>query len=412
MTVNITNRQDVEALIREQVVSTIFQDAPKQSVFMGLARKLPNMTSKQTRIRVLDFLPTAYWVNGDTGMKQTTRQAWDNVYLTAGELAVIVPIPEAVLDDAEFDIMGEITPRVNEAIGQCVDSAIVFGVNRPTEWQNDIITLARQAGNNVADSGSADLYTKLLGEGGVFNKVEEDGYMVNGCLASLGMRAKLRGIRSTDGTLIFKSDMQGTTQYALDGAPMYFPTNGSYDKSVAQLVAGDFKQAVYAIRQDITVKILDQGVIQDPVTKEIVYNLAQQDMIALRVVFRMGWALPNPATRIDENRTGCPFAYLEPATPYTAKTVTFTVKDGSGDDAKPIEGARVDVNGSKLVTDATGQAVFYLREGYYPVKVSKKGCRNVNDSVQVTNAAVTKDIVLTSIEPQPAKTVAETDKTE
>ena len=408
MTVNITNRQDVEALIREQVVSTIFQDAPKQSVFMGLARKLPNMTSKQTRIRVLDFLPTAYWVNGDTGMKQTTRQAWDDVYLTAGELAVIVPIPEAVLDDAEFDIMGEITPRVNEAIGQCVDSAIVFGVNRPAEWQNDIITLARQAGNNVADSSSTDLYTKLLGEGGVFNKVEEDGYMVNGCLASLGMRAKLRGIRSTDGTLIFKSDMQGTTQYALDGAPMYFPTNGSYDKSVAQLVAGDFKQAVYAIRQDITVKILDQGVIQDPVTKEIVYNLAQQDMIALR----MGWALPNPATRIDENRTGCPFAYLEPTTPYTAKSVTFTVKDGSGDDAIPIEGVRVDVNGSKLVTDATGKVVFYLREGSYPVKVSKKGHRNVNDSVQVTNAAVTKDIVLTAIDPQPAKTVTDTDKKE
>ena len=118
MPVHITSRSDAEAIIREQVVSTIFQDAPKQSVFMSMARKLPNMTSDQTRIRVLDFLPTAYWVDGDTGMKQTSRQAWDNVYLDAAELAVIVPIPEAVLDDAEFDIFGEITPRVNEAIGQ------------------------------------------------------------------------------------------------------------------------------------------------------------------------------------------------------------------------------------------------------------------------------------------------------
>ena len=48
MAVHITNRADTEAIIREQVVSTIFQDAPKQSVFMSLARKLPNMTSNQT----------------------------------------------------------------------------------------------------------------------------------------------------------------------------------------------------------------------------------------------------------------------------------------------------------------------------------------------------------------------------
>lgn len=149
MAVNITDRSAVEALIREQIVSTIFQDAPKQSAFMGMARKLPNMTSKQTRIRVLDFLPTAYWVDGDTGMKQTSMQAWDNVYLTAAELAVIVPIPESVFDDAEVDILGEITPRVNEAIGQRVDAAVIFGDNRPREWQADIITLARQAGNNV-----------------------------------------------------------------------------------------------------------------------------------------------------------------------------------------------------------------------------------------------------------------------
>ena len=90
MAVHITSRADAEAIIREQVVSTIFQDAPKQSVFMSLARKLPNMTSNQTRIRVLDFLPTAYWVNGDTGMKQTSKQAWDNVYINAAELAVII----------------------------------------------------------------------------------------------------------------------------------------------------------------------------------------------------------------------------------------------------------------------------------------------------------------------------------
>lgn len=393
MAVHITSRADAEAIIREQVVSTIFQDAPKQSVFMSLARKLPNMTSNQTRIRVLDFLPTAYWVNGDTGMKQTSKQAWDNVYINAAELAVIVPIPEAVLDDAEFDIFGEITPRVNEAIGQRVDSAIIFGVNRPAEWQNDIVTLARQAGNNVAPGGSPDYYDLILGEGGVISKVEEDGYMSTGALASMGMRAKLRGIKATDGTPIFKSDMQGSTNYALDGAPMYFPQNGAFDNTIAQLIIGDFKQAVYAIRQDITVKILDQGIIQDPATKEIVYNLAQQDMVALRIVFRMGWALPNPATRMDEDRVGCPFAYLEPVTAVATQKVTFTVKDNDSE-PKAVEGAIVDVNGSRLKTNASGVAEFHLRPGTYPAKIRKSGYGTVTETVSVDKSAVPKAVTL------------------
>lgn len=386
---NIISREDAEALIREQVVPEIFQEAPAQSTFMRLARKLPNMTSKQTRIRVLDFLPVAYWVNGDTGMKQTTEQAWDNVFITAAELAVIVPIPEAVLDDAEFDIMGEVTPRVVEAIGKRVDEAIIFDKNRPVEWDAGIIVRARQAGNNVANS--SDLYGALLGEDGVFNKVEEYGYAVNGVVASRGMRAKLRGLRDDNGQPIYNTNMQGSTNYALDGAPMYFPDNDSFDKSISQLVAGDFSQAVYAIRQDITIKILDQGVIQDPSTKEIIYNLAQQDMIALRVVFRMGWALPNPATALNGDRTGCPFAYLEPATPMTTQTVTFTVKDASNN---AIEDAAIDVLGARLKTNANGQAVFNLPAGSYAVTIKKKGYRTGNESITVASSAVTKNVAL------------------
>lgn len=396
MAVNMISRQNAEAIIREQVVPEIFQDVPKQSTFMSLARKMPNMTSKQTRMRVLDVLPMAYWVNGDTGYKQTSEQAWDNVYMTAAELAVIVPIPEAVLSDAEFDIMGEVTPRVNEAIAHRVDSAILFGNNRPAEWQTDIITRARQAGNNVVATSSKDMYDLILGEGGVFNKVEEQGYAVSGAVSSLGMKAKLRGLRTTDGAPIFSTSMQGATQYGLDGNPMYFPTNGAFDNSIAQLIVGDFSQAVYSIRQDITVKILDQGVIQDPSTKEIVYNLAQQDMIALRVVFRMGWALPNPATRLDSDRTGCPFAYLEPTTAITTQKVTVTVKDGTGESANAISGAAVNVSGAILKTDTNGKAEFNLRSGNYDFTVKAKGYKTISDSIGVASAAVNKSVVLTA----------------
>jgi HK97 family phage major capsid protein len=383
-------REQATALIQEQLVSTIFQDVPKQSAVLPLMRQLPNMTSKQTKIPVLDMLPMAYWVNGDTGFKQTSEQAWDNVYMTAAELAVIVPIPEAVVSDSSYDILGEVTPRVNEAMGQRIDQAILFGLNRPSEWQTDIVTRARNAGNNI--SGGIT-YDTLLGTGGLISKVEDSGHMVNGIVASVKTRSALRGIKDTNGHPLFMSDMKAATPYTLDGSPIAFPLNGSFDNSVALMVAGDFSQAVYAMRQDVTVKLLDQGVIQDPSTKAIVYNLAQQDMIALRVVMRLGWALPNYATRLDEDRTTVPFAYMEPASAFTDYKVTLTVKD---DATTPVAvaGATVDVDGDRLKTDSAGQVVYNLRSGTYPVTIKKSGYRTVTDTITVATTAVTKAITL------------------
>ena len=112
----IIDRSAAEALIQEQIVAEIFQKPVEDSTFLRLARRMPDMTSNQTRIRVLDTLPMAYWVSGDTGFKQTAEQAWDNVYINAEELAVIVPIPEAVLADASIDIMAQVTPRVRSSL--------------------------------------------------------------------------------------------------------------------------------------------------------------------------------------------------------------------------------------------------------------------------------------------------------
>lgn len=388
---NNISREAAEALIREQIVDTIFEDVPKQSIVMQLARKLPNMTSKQTKVPVLDMLPVSYWVNGDTGFKQTSRQAWDNVYLTAAELAVIVPIPEAVLDDASFDIMGSVRPRVNEAMGMRVDSAILFGEGRPLEWQNDIVTIARQAGNNVTGSIG---YDTLLGEDGVISKVEQAGYTVDGVIASMRAKGAMRSIKDDVNRPLFISDMQGATRYGLDGAPMYFPENGAFNPDIAQMIVGNWKQLVYSIRQDVTVKILDQGVIQDPETKDIVYNLAQQDMIALRVVMRLGWALPNPATRLNPDRSNVPFAYLEAKTPFTDYAATFTVQ--KSEDSAKLEGAKVNVNGSILKTNASGQAVFNLRPGSYPYTVKLNGYRPASGEITVESAAASETVSLTA----------------
>lgn len=377
----IIDRNKAAALIAEQVRPAILQDAVQGSVFMGLARKLPNMSSGVTKMPVLDMLPMAYWVSGDNGYKGVSNMGWDNVFIYAEELAVIVPIPMAVLKDANYDIIGEVKPRVIEAIHARVDQAALFDVGRPTLWPLGILTQARNAGNNVPFSGG-DLYDKLLGVDGVFAKVEEDDFEVTGAIGQTGLKAKLRALRTTDGLPIFKQDMQGSTKYALDGVPLFMPGKGIMPKDKAELLAGDFKQAVYAIREDMQFDILDQAVIQDPNTKQIIFNLAQQDMIALRVYFRMGWALPNYARLGDPNRLGLPFAYLEPATAMT--TIDVTVKVTS-DGTTALQNAVVDMNGSRLVTDASGNVTFKLAEaGTYKVVAKLEGYKDFTTDVAVT----------------------------
>jgi hypothetical protein len=66
------------------------------------------------------------------------------------------------------------------------------------------------------------------------------------------------------------------------------------------------------MRQDITYKLLDQAVIQDG-AGNIVYNLAQQDMVALRAVMRLAWQVPNPINKLNTNAaTRFPIGVLKP----------------------------------------------------------------------------------------------------
>lgn len=308
---SIIDRSGAESLIPTQESNEIIQGAITQSAVLSRGRRLANMTSRQYKMPVLDMLPIAYFVNGDTGQKQTTKQQWDKKYITAEEIAVIVPIPDAVLDDSEYDIWAEVRPRITEAFGKVIDSAILFGVNKPTSWRNDVVATATAAGAIVTLGSADNLYDKIMSEDGVIAKVENCGYFVNGHMADISMRAKLRGLKNTNGDPLFKSDLQGSTQYALDGSPMVFPNNGAFDKSKALMISGDFSQLVYSIRQDITFKLFTEGVVQNT-DGSIAYNLMQNDMVALRAVMRLGWEIPNPINSVEKNKEKrCPFAVMK-----------------------------------------------------------------------------------------------------
>ena len=309
--VNIIDRTGAESLIPEERAREIIQGVVTQSAVLSRGRKLPNMSSRTYKMPVLDMLPLAYFVTGDSGQKKTTKMAWDKKFITAEEIAVIVPIPEAVLDDSDYDIWGEVRPRVEEAFGKKIDGAVLFDEDKPSSWRDGLVTTATKAKSEVTLGSSDSLYDKIMGEDGVIAKVENSGFFVTGHMADISMRAKLRGLRDDVGQSIFKSDMQGATTYSLDGSPMNFPNNGAFDKSKALMISGDFSQLVYSIRQDITFKLFTEGVVQNT-DGSIAYNLMQQDMVALRAVMRLGWEIPNPINSIQTDKTKrCPFAILK-----------------------------------------------------------------------------------------------------
>ena len=167
----LIQRDRLAGMIPEPVSREIFQGVVEQSAVLKAGRRLPNMTSKTQSINVLDMLPMAYWVDGDTGYKETAGMAWEKKKLYAEELAVIIPIPEAVLDDANYDIWGEVKPRLVEAMGRRIDEAVLFGTGKPSTWRKAIVKTAKDAGNYVrAHAGTAqdheDVFGDIMGVGG------------------------------------------------------------------------------------------------------------------------------------------------------------------------------------------------------------------------------------------------------
>ena len=297
----VISRTDVDSLIEVQVANEIFEGVIKDSKALSMFRRLPNMTSDKTKLRVLDSLPVAYFVDESTnnGRKNTTKMAWDKKFINAAELAVIVPIKENVLNDSSIDIWSEVRPRIVEAFAKKIDNAMFFGVDKPSDWRAGLVPSVISAGAEVDETGH--LYSDI---NDVMTKVEESGYEVNGILGGVGLKGKFRMMTDTTGQPLNTTEIGSIRRAFMD--------NGVWDKTTSTLIAGDFSQAVYAIRQDVTYKILDQAVIQDT-DGSILYNLAQDDMVALRVVMRLGWEIPNPVNALNSTATRFPFASLKPA---------------------------------------------------------------------------------------------------
>lgn len=315
---NIVGRADVsDAHLPTQVTKEIIQEAPKSSVMLTRARKVP-MSSAKSKQPVLASLPEAYWVNGDTGLKQTTKTGWENLTMTAEELAVIVPIPDALIADADVPLWDEIKPLIAEAFGQKIDSAALFGVDKPDSWPDDVFKAAKAAGNTVTAYSHGDLGADVAALAG---KVSKQGVNINGFISEPGLNWELIGLRTAQGAPLYSPSIAEGQPDTLFGRSLDELYSGGFDSDKAKMIALDWTKFVIGIRQDITYDLFREGVITDANGK-VLLNLMQQDTKALRVVMRVGYQVANPMTRVAKGKKPFPAGVLLPGDPAASGAAT------------------------------------------------------------------------------------------
>lgn len=297
-----------DTVIPEPIANEIIQELPGASGLLNRARRV-RLSSKTLKQPVLSALPDAYWVNGDTGLKQTTKEEWDNLTITAEELAALVVVPDAVIDDSQIPIWSEVRPLLVQAIGRKVDEAGLFGVDKPGSWPTAVVPGAIAAGNTVDEGDNDDLAADVAELGQL---VAEDGFAVNGFASAPGLNWRLVGLRNNQGSPIYTPSLAAGSPSTLYGYPLNEVTNGAWDSDEATLIGADWSKFVIGVRQDITFSISDSAVITDSEGKVIV-NAYQQDSKILRVVFRVGFQIANPVTAVNSGITRYPAGVLAPA---------------------------------------------------------------------------------------------------
>jgi hypothetical protein len=240
---NLISRTDAGALIPEEVSDAFLQTLDNQSAVLSTFTHIP-VSRAQVRFPVLSALPVAYWVNGDTGLKQTTEAAWSNKYLNIEEIAVFVPIPDNVLDDVDVPIWSQVMPLCEQAAGRLLDSTVFFGTNAPSSFPANVVSAATSAGNTITRTA---------------NNAAAGG---------------------------FAQDLEGVT--------FTFPMRGQWPTAsgTAEAVLYDPTEFVVGVRKDITWKLFDQAAIFDN-NGNLIFSLPQQDMVALRMTLRVGWQVAN-----------------------------------------------------------------------------------------------------------------------
>jgi HK97 family phage major capsid protein len=273
-----------EDLIPRTMAREMIAAAQEQSVVLELGRRMV-MPSGLMSIPVVSFLPAAGFVNPRYGgRKPATKIEWTAQQVVAEELACVLAIPNAFIDDAGYPIWEEVRGIVAGSMAEALDAAVLFGLAAPAGFPAGGIAGLAGAAQAGADAPSAiDAAAAVL---------EAAGITPDGIVASPKIGTALRAAWAGVGAL--PSEAPAQTLY---GWPVR--VTADWDDTKGDALVGDWDYLLVGVREDITFDLSEEAIIQDN-TGAIIANAFQDDLTAMRCYMRVGIAIGQPISRQTE----------------------------------------------------------------------------------------------------------------
>lgn len=214
---------------------------------------------------------------------------------TLKKLTAITPMTEEILEDTALDLTGLIAELFAEAIAKEEDIQFLAGSGSP--WTGVLnasgvnsVTVTGTGG--IADMTADDLLAMIdATPAGALNGAK---FYIHRTVVS-----KIRKLKDTTNNYIYGSPANGAPA-TVWGYPIVeceaLPTATTLATNATKgIIFGNLRMAaILGDKQNIRVKLLDQATITDTDGTTAV-NLAEQDMLAIRTVERVGYVLALPA---------------------------------------------------------------------------------------------------------------------
>jgi Phage capsid family len=301
-----------EDLVPAHVVNELIAAAEQQSVAMRLG-SVQRMPSGVGSIPVVSVEPDAEWIDPRYGgRKKATTIEWTAQQLAAEELACVLAIPAAWIDDAGFRVWEQVRSRLAAAFAKRIDETLLFGV-APVPSSFPTGGIVAMAGAALTGADALEAIDKGLAA------VEGEGLVPNGVASSASIGTALRQELRSIGSL--PSEAPSASVYGVEVAIAAY-----WDGTNGDAIVGDWTKLVIGVREDITFDVSEDAIIQDA-SGAIIANAFQDDLVAMRCYIRMAAAIGRPVGA-DGNPVA-PFAIVDWTSGVARETTTRRTRKAS-----------------------------------------------------------------------------------